>query len=474
MTRRIVPSSSPVLAVAALLMVLAQPSAAQTKDRFPPPASKDGGTPPREAPTVPAAPLVAPVVHDSLTTRFVVDGVTIIQRRTNTNLVVANLYLLGGVHLVPSAQAGLEPLLLDLTERGTQRYPGDAFRRALARTGSEIGVAATDDYTVYGLRTTTDRIDSTWALYADRLLRPTLSADDFAFVRTQRVTALQQREDDPDALLEYLADSVAFAGYPYQASAVGTAGGLQALTLDQVREFHRTQMVKSRMLLVIVGGLPRAKVEALVRATLGTLPAGSYQWRVPAPLGPRAGSNVHIVSRRLPTNYILGWWSGPAASDPDVPALRVATAVLQGRLFSEVRSRRNLTYAVEARFRDRGVTSGGLYVTTTRPDETLRIMREQVRILQQETIDTDLLAPLVQQFITEYFLDNETSGAQADFLARSELYRGDYRAGDRFVAELRAVTGADLRRVAQQWMRDIRFTYIGNPSQVDRFKLMGF
>ena len=38
--------------------------------------------------------------------------------------------------------------------------------------------------------------------------------------------------------------------------------------------------------------------------------------------------------------------------------------------------------------------------------------------------------PLVQQFITEYFLDNETSGAQADFLARAELYRGDYRAGD--------------------------------------------
>jgi zinc protease len=97
-----------------------------------------------------------------------------------------------------------------------------------------------------------------------------------------------------------------------------------------------------------------------------------------------------------------------------------------------------------------------------------------VRSLQQETIPTEYLAPLVQQFITEYFLDNETTGAQADFLARAELYRGDYRAGERFINDLQAVTGEDVRRVAATWMRNIRFTYIGNPSQVDRFKLMGF
>ncbi|MFZ9899763.1 MAG: hypothetical protein ACO3F5_10040, partial [Gemmatimonadaceae bacterium] len=74
----------------------------------------------------------------------------------------------------------------------------------------------------------------------------------------------------------------------------------------------------------------------------------------------------------------------------------------------------------------------------------------------------------------EYFLDNETSGAQADFLARAELYRGDFRAGDRFIAELQAVTGEDVRRVAQQWMTRLRFTYLGNPQQVNRFTLLGF
>lgn len=411
---------------------------------------------------------------DSGTTRFDVDGVKVIYRHTNTNLFVANLYLLGGVSLATSATAGLETMLLEVTERGTTKYPGDELRRAMARTGSEIGVSAHEDFTVYGLRTTTDRVDSTWSIYTDRLLQPTLAADDFDFVRGNRVAAVSQREDSPDALLDYLADSVAFTGTPYALSAVGTARSLNAITLDQLKAFHRTQMVRSRMLLVIVGNLPRARIERLVRQSFATLPAGTYQWKVPEPLGPRAGSNVHIVSRRVPTNYILGWWSGPAAGHPDVPALRVASAILSGRLFAEVRSRRNLTYAVDARFRDRALSSGGLYVTTTQPDTTLAIMRNELRNLQTATIRTEFLQPLVQQFITEYFLDNETSGAQADFLARAELYRGDFRVGDKFMGELRAVTGEDVRRVAQEWMRDIRFTYIGNPAQVNRFRLMAF
>ncbi len=462
---RIVRASLVLASLALVCPTLAQGQAASQPQKTSRPQEKGPKQPPATVTTV---------AHDSTTTRVVVDGITVIHRQTNTNLFVANLYLLGGVQLATPQTAGLEPMLLEVTERGTKKYPGEALRRAMSRTGSEIGVAATDDYTVYGLRTTTDRIDSTWSIYADRLLHPTLAPADFAFVRDNRVAALQQRVDDADALLEYLADSVAFVGYPYALSAVGTERSLAAITLDQLKEFHRTQFVRSRLMLVVVGNISRARLERLVHATFGTLPAGSYAWKVPEALGPRAGSNVHVVSRRLPTNYILGWWSGPSAGAADVPALRVATAILQGRLFAEVRSRRNLTYAVEARFRDRAVTSGGLYVTTTRPDETLRVMREQVQGLQEELIPTKALAPLVQQFITEYFLDNETSGAQADFLARAELYRGDYRAGDRFVADLRAVTGEDVQRVAREWMRNTRFTYIGNPSQLNRFTLMAF
>jgi zinc protease len=424
----------------------------------------------------PVAPRSAPATASvtANTTRFEVSGVRVIHRRTENNLFVANLYLLGGTRLATPATAGLEAMMLDLTERGTRKYPGDQLRRALARTGSEIGVVPHEDWTVFGLRTTTDRLDSAWTIYADRLLHPTFTPEDFAFIKENRLAAVRQRADSPEALLDYLADSVAFAGHPYGLSPVGTEGSLDAVTREQVVAFHREQMVTSRMLLVVVGDVSRERLEAMVRASIGTLPRGSFTWSAPAVGEPRPGSAVHLEPRRIPTNYILGWWEGPAADHPDVPALRVASAILSGRLFGEIRSRRNLTYAVEARFRDRAVTSGGLYVSTTRPDTTLALMRTELRNMQTYTIPTKSLRPLIQQFLTEYFLDNETSGAQADFLARAELYRGDFRAADRFVADLRAVTGEDVQRVSRQYMKSVRFAYVGNPAQVNRFRLMSF
>ena len=407
---------------------------------------------------------------DSATSSYTINGVRVIQRRTNTAIVVANLYLFGGVRQFTPATAGIETFLLAASERGTVRYPKATLRKAMARTGSTVAVAPGEDWTLVGIRTTTSELDSTWAIFADRLMRPTLDSGEVELVREQLVSGVRQRADSPDATLEYLADSIAYAGQPYALSPVGNEQSLSKISLAQLRAYHKTQFVTSRMLLVVVGDVSRAKVEALIAGSIGKLPAGTYAWTMPAAGASLPGETV-FARRPLPTNYIQGYFAGPSANSPDGPALRVASAVLSGRMFAEIRSRRNLTYAVSANYRDRGLTSLGLYVTTTAPDTTLALMKAEVRALQESSIPTQNLQPLVAQFLTEYFLDNETITAQADFLARAQLYRGDFRAGDRFVSELRAVTGDDVRRVANKYLRNARWAYVGDPARVRRERL---
>ncbi|MBI1808341.1 MAG: insulinase family protein [Gemmatimonadetes bacterium] len=410
---------------------------------------------------------------DTATVSYTVGGVHVIQRRTPASIVVANLYLLGGLRQVAADRAGLESFLLAVSERGSQKYPRDAMRRALARTGSEIGVGPREDWTVVGVHTTPSELDSTWAVFADRLMHPTIDSADVEFVREQLISGVRQRADSPDALLDYLSDSIAYAGQPYALSAVGTEATLARITRADLRAYHREQFVTSRMLLVVVGNVSRSKVESLVRNTLGHLPAGTYHWTAPV-VPTRLGADAVIVARSLPTNYVQGVIAGPAANDPDAPAVRVAAAVLSGRLFAEIRSKRNLTYAVSANYRDRGLTSIALYVTTTAPDTTVALMKHEVRFLEEANIPTENLGPLVAQFITEYFLDNETTTAQADFLARAELYRGDFHAGAQFVSELRNVTGDDIKRVVTKYFHDVRWAYVGDPARVQRDRLLTF
>jgi zinc protease len=403
----------------------------------------------------------------SATTSFDVSGVHVILRQNDANNVVAaNLYLLGGSRQVTDANAGIEPILLDLSERGTLHYPKNALRSAMAKLGSEIVVAPRSDWTMFGIRSSTEVFDSTWAIFADRLMNPTLARSELGLVKAQYLSAIRQRRDDPDAMADYLADSIAFVGHPYSVSVVGNEKSIQALDSAALREYHRTQFVTARMLLVVVGNVDRAHIERLVTQSIGRLPKGTYKWTAP-PRVPEAPTALVVERRQLPTNYILGYYSGPLASGADYPALRVATSVLTGRMFAEIRSRQNLTYDVHAPFVDRAATLGGLYVSTVAPDTTLKLMRAAVADLQQGMLDPVGLKQLEQQFITEYFLDNETNAAQADFLARSQMYGGDYRAADRFVDDLKSVSPEAVQRVARRYMRGFRFAYVGDPSKLD-------
>jgi zinc protease len=403
----------------------------------------------------------------SLTTSFDVAGVRVILRQNNANNVVAaNLYLLGGSRQITERSAGIEPVLLEVSDRGTRRYPKNALRRAMSRLGSEIVVAPRADWTMFGIRSSTEVFDSTWAIFADRVMHPTLAKSEVSLVKAQYLSGIRQRRDDPEALADYLADSITFVGHPYAVSVVGNENSIQALDSASLREYHRSQLVTSRMLLVVVGNIDRPHIERLVTQSIGQLPRGNYKWEAP-PRIPELQTALVIERRQLPTNYILGYYSGPLANGRDYQALRVATSVLTGRMFAEIRSRQSLTYDVHAPFIDRAATAGGLFVSTVSPDTTLKLMRAAINDLQQGTLDPAGLRQLEEQFITEYFLDNETNAAQADFLARAQLYGGDYREAERFVDTLKSITPADVQRVARKYMKGFRFAYVGDPSKLN-------
>ncbi|MHB1223820.1 MAG: M16 family metallopeptidase [Gemmatimonadaceae bacterium] len=402
---------------------------------------------------------------DSGTTMYTVSGIRVIHRRAANDVVAANLYLLGGVRQVTAATAGIEPFLLQVSELGTKGYPKERLRRVMAGLGTTIVVGPSADWTMIGVRATTATFDSTWAVLADRVMRPVLEPADVEQVRAQYMSALAQRRDSPEALVNHLADSIAFVGHPYALDPVGSERSIGTLQAGDLRDYLKSQMVRSRMLLVVVGNVSRPTLERLVSTTLGTLPAGDYAWEPPPPL-PSNGSAFVVAPRVLPTNYVLGYFAGPPATSPDYSALRVATAVLSGRMFHEIRVKRNLTYAVSAPFVERAISAGGLYVTTVATDTTLALMRTAVAELQLGTITDEGLDVLIQQFLTEYFLDNETNADQADFLARAQLYQGDWKAATRFADELRTVTPQDVRRVANVYIKNVRFAYVGDARRV--------
>jgi zinc protease len=411
---------------------------------------------------------------DSVTVAYTVGGVQVIQRPNYANDVVAvHLYLLGGRRQLTEATQGIEALLLRTSKYGTAKYPGDATRKAWARTGSTLDLDPSDDWTEVGFLGVTSEFDSTWSVFAERVMHPTLAAASVALVREQMRSRVHQRLISPDGYLFQLSDSVSFHGRAYGLAPGGTEASLGALDSAALATYERTQMVTSRMLLVVVGNVSREAVEHAVGTTLATLPKGDYVWSLPQATPP---SLVPVVMRARPvsTNYVFGLFEGPPASAKDYPAFRVATALLSTRVNDMVRDQHRLSYAVNAPFIDRGLSAGGVYFSTSAPSAVLPLVKDQIRWVEHLSTALFNMPYFTEGFVFDYLASNSTDDEQADFLARAQLYQGDYRKASDEMEELRHVTTSDVRSAAQHYFSHIQFVYVGDTTRVKRTDFASF
>ena len=410
---------------------------------------------------------VAPAIAaDTLTTAYEVSGLRVIQRVNRaTDVVAVHLYLLGGTRQLTAGTLGIEALLLRASAYGTERYPGEEASRAMARTGCVVSLDADVNWTVFGFTGLARDVDAAWDVLADRVMRPALSEPAVARARGTLVTWAHTRYTNPDARIHVLATKALFADHPYALDPWGSEASLAALTVDQLTSYAREQMVTSRMLLVIVGNVEREHAESLVAATLGRLPRGDYRWTLPPP-APQADYHWLVEHRATPTNYVLGYFTGPPATERSYWAFRVATSILDAQIRSSVRTRRGLSYAAFAPFLDRAVPMGGAYASTPRPDEVVSLIIEAVQALQLRQMDLVDLTRFLNSYTFDYLVQNASAADQADFLARAELYLGSFRQGEEFVKRLRSVSPVEVQAVAVRYMTRMQFAYLGDTTKM--------
>jgi predicted Zn-dependent peptidase len=411
--------------------------------------------------------LPSPADAAALVTEFDVNGLKVlIKRREGSQTVVAGLFIKGGSRNVTAANSGIENLMLDAASEATVNFPRQRLRTELSRMGTGISSGINYDYSALTLGSTRANFDRSWEIFTDVALRPIFAVEDVDRVRNRIVLSLRDDTDTPDSYLQVLQARAAYAGHPYLNDPNGTAETVSRLTAEDLRRFHKQMMETSRLLLVVVGDLDPQLLRQRIAASFGKLPRGDYR---PAPLPELSfdGSTVEVTARDLPTNYVQGVFTAPGLASPDVYPMRVMTSILQNRLFVEIRAKRNLSYAPDAFLGSQGANVGGVSVSSTDANQSVRIMLNEIARLQQEPISADELKGTVQHYLTRYYLGQETNAAQAGELAQAELLGGGWRNSAVFMERIRAVTAADVQRVAQKYLRNLRFVVLGNPKSVD-------
>ncbi len=401
-------------------------------------------------------------------TEFDVNGLKVlVKRRASAPTVAAGLFIRGGARNIDEKNAGIENLMLNSAVEASTKFPRQVVRREISRAGSSMGAAAGIDYSAVSLVSTRQNFDRMWDIFTAVTLDPAFAPQDVERVRQMILTGLREAEISPDAALGALEDRVVNAGHPYANQVSGTISTIGAFTPADLRAYHKSIMQTSRLLLVVVGDVDANTLKARVAASFGKLPRGDYK-ETPYPPLDFSKSTLDVVPRNLQTNYVKGVFSAPALNSPDYSAMRVAMSILQERVNEEVRVRRQLSYAPNAELNSNAANTANIYVTAVDANTAVKVMLNEIQNLKSRAVEEEQIDGMAGQFLTNYYLRQETNAAQAGELAKYELIGGGWRNSFEFLNRIRAVTPAQVREVSNKYMKNLRFVVIGSPAAIDR------
>ncbi len=404
----------------------------------------------------------------NLVTELDVNGLKIlVKRRTNAPTVAAGLFIRGGARNITDKNAGIENLMLSVATEGSKKFSRETVRRELARTGSSIGASVSNDYSAVSIVSTRQNFDRSWEIFTDLALNPAFAAEDIERARAQISTGLREQETNSDNYLQILQDRVIYANHPYANDVNGTLENIARFSAKDLSDYHKRLMVTSRLLLVVVGDIDPKDVEKRVAAMFGKLPRGDYK-EADYPALDFSKGTLDITSRTLPTNYVQGVFNAPSLNSKDYYAMRVAITVLQSRIYQEVRTNRQLSYAPNAELGSYSSNIGNIYVTAVDANQAVKVMLDEVNNLKTKQINEETVDGISGHFLTLHFLGQETNVAQAGELARYELIGGGWRNAFGFLDKIREVTPEEVQAVSQKYMKNLRFVVIGDPKAINR------
>jgi len=280
----------------------------------------------------------------------------------------------------PAPLEGISSLWSELLLRGagtrSSREHADAMDRIGASTVSEVG-----SHTLrVGTTTLGSRLHEAIPLLADMVLRPLMEESAVEPCRDLAQQALESVADDPQERASLLLRE-RHHPTPLNRSGLGTVEGLKAIThRDLVLGWPRAA-VPQRSIIAAAGAVdPDALVTLFDALLVGWTGATSEPAIGPTP--PRGYAHEEDDSNQV--QVLLAYDAPPEPDDSSVLeriVLTVLSGGMSGRLFTEVREKRGLCYAVSAGYRgdrDYGVVSAYVGTTPERAQESLDVLAAEL------------------------------------------------------------------------------------------------
>ncbi|MEO1235208.1 MAG: pitrilysin family protein [Planctomycetota bacterium] len=346
-----------------------------------------------------------------------------------------------GLARQPADRLGVAPLLAEMVCRGAGELDSRAHVDALDTLGVQRSTDAQTRFFRLGATMLSAKADEALPLLFDMVRAPVLDPAELPPSLDLAIQSIDALDDEPQrrAMLELRSRHYPD---PIGRSPLGERDHLQATTIDDVRGFADAGFVAGGSILGFAGKFDWDTLLARVEELLG-------DWGGQAPpldADAAAGGGVHHENADSTQVHIAAAYPAVAETHAGRALQQAAVAVLSGgmsgRLFTEVREKRGLVYAVYASYagqKDRGDVMAYAGTTAPRAQETLDVLVAELRRLSKG-VDQSEFERAVVGMKSSLVMQGESTSARAASIASDVYVFGRPRTLDEAAAEVDSIT----------------------------------
>jgi zinc protease len=357
---------------------------------------------------------------------------------------------------------GLAHLFEHMMFRGSKRVPGDLRDRLLRERGSRGNAYTSNDVTVYYEDTSAENLPLVIELEAERFRNLEISPE---VLDTERQVVLEERrmrtDDNPNGRLIEAMLSLTFVAHPYRTPTIGWQSDVEKVDVATCLDFFRAYYVPNNVVISIAGDFDAEDAIARIRSHYGSWPRGPEPPRNPTEEPLQSGERRGVVHLPVRAPLVGAAWHAPKTGHADGPPLDLLGEVLSAGRTS--RLQRRLVYEDQQALSAYGgyweLEHAGLFYagagvrpgkSPSRVEADLFAEIERVRSAPPSEAELEKAKRGFEVSLTGRL---RTANALASRNAEELLAFGRIRSLDERIEKVRAVTAADVLRVAQTWLR---------------------
>ena len=297
-------------------------------------------------------------------------------------------------------------------------------------------------------------------LMQQALSQPRYDAEVFRRTRQQAELALRQNESQPGYIAMRESVKLDYPQHPYSAAAYTSVQSLQAVSLDDVKTFHRNQYAKEGAVVALVGDLNRQQADRLVGNLLKGLPEKAQTAAKVPPVNEQAGRRTNIPFASEQAQVVM---SMPLISrnDPDYYALVAGNYILGGggfdsRLMKTLRDEHGYVYGVSSNLMPQREKGRFVIQFATQKSQAPKALEAAESVLRRFIAEGPTEAELQQakdNIIGSFPLRFDTNQKLLGYLGMIGLYDLPSDWMEQYPKKIEALTVDDVKKA---WQRRVK------------------